>query len=265
LAGTVDAVTLSERALPTEPTRTLPLEQIFNFRDLGGYETADGRRTRWRILYRADGLHRLREADLDAVRRLGLRTVIDLRTPEEIEERGRFPVDDHPVEYHHLSLMDVIWDKDDRSAHELSAGEFLLIRYLEMLSTAEDRVANAFRILAAPGALPGVFHCAAGKDRTGLLAALVLSSLGVDDEQVVADYALSDHSRARLLEWAREADPQIVEAIESMPAVFLAADPVAMEDLLALIRQAHGSTREYVMSLGVEDADLARLETALLE
>jgi protein-tyrosine phosphatase len=251
------------RAADTE--RTIVFERVFNFRDLGGYPTADGRVTRWRTLYRADGINRLTEADMDAVRSLGLRTVIDLRTERELEARGRFPLDAHPCDYHHLSLMDVMWEKDDRAAVELPAGEFLLRKYLEMISTAEDRIAAAFDILATADALPAVFHCAAGKDRTGILAGLLLSSLGVADEHVVADYALTAPNVARMIAWARDAEPSVVEAIEAQPAVFLAADPAAMEGLLQTVQARYGSTRAYLVSLGVSEDAFERLEAQVLE
>jgi protein-tyrosine phosphatase len=245
--------------------RTISFERVFNFRDLGGYPTSDGRVTRWRALYRADSINRLSDADMRSIRALGLRTVIDLRTPGELEARGRFPLHAHPVDYHHLSLMDVMWEKDDRAAVELPPAEFLLHKYLEMMATAEDRIAAAFRILASTSALPAVFHCAAGKDRTGILAGLLLSSLGVDDEHVVADYALTGPNVARMMAWAREADPKALAAIEAQPAVFLVADPAAMEGLLGTLRDGYGSTRQYVLSLGVTEVEFDRLESAVLE
>src|ERR1700754_1311488 len=140
-----------------EAERHVVLESAFNFRDLGGYPAAGGRRTRWRTLLRADGLHRLTEPDLEILRRLGLCTVIDLRTENELSERGRFPIESHPVGYHHLSLMDVIWDPADAPANHEPATAFLLGKYIDMVATAEDRVAEAFRILSGPGALPAVF------------------------------------------------------------------------------------------------------------
>src|SRR3954447_3221274 len=89
-----------------EPARLVPLEAVHNFRDLGGYPTADGRTTRWRVLFRADALDRLTPADLDQLRPLGLRPVLDLRSPAELA-LGRFPVEDHPVSFHHLPVVDV--------------------------------------------------------------------------------------------------------------------------------------------------------------
>jgi protein-tyrosine phosphatase len=245
--------------------RHVALESAFNFRDLGGYPAGPGRRTRWRTLFRADGLHRLTEPDLEILRRLGLCTVIDLRTENELVERGRFPIDAHPVGYHHLSLMDVIWDPAEAPAADEPATAFLLGKYIDMVSTAEDRVAEAFRILAGVGALPAVFHCAAGKDRTGVLAGVLLSTLGVADEDVVADYALTAQAMTRMQErWAAESE-EARAALAATPAAFMAADPAAMAGLLALISQEHGSTRDYVRSLGVSDDVLAGLDEALLE
>ena len=84
-----------DAASPTTsiPSRSVTLTGVFNFRDLGGYTTADGRTTRWRTLFRADGLDRLTPADVEVLRPYGLRTVVDLRMAHELEERGRFPID----------------------------------------------------------------------------------------------------------------------------------------------------------------------------
>jgi protein-tyrosine phosphatase len=90
------------------PGRALELEGCVNFRDLGGYRTSDGGTIRWRQLLRADGLHKLTEADRRQLIELGLATVIDLRTVDEAEQRGRFPVDVVPVTYIDLPLFDVL-------------------------------------------------------------------------------------------------------------------------------------------------------------
>jgi protein-tyrosine phosphatase len=248
-----------------EITRHVELESAFNFRDLGGYPAGDDRRTRWRTLFRSDGLHRLTNPDVAVLRRIGLRTVIDLRTGNELEERGRFPVDAHPVGYHHLSLMDVIWDRAEAPADHEPATEFLLTKYIGMIDTAGDRIVTAFEILAASDAHPAVFHCAAGKDRTGVLAGLLLSTLGVADEDVVADYALTAEVMGRMLAHWRAESQKLESPPPPAPAAFLAADPEAMAGLLALIRAEHGSTRAYVRRLGVAPAVLAALDAALLE
>src|SRR5262249_57029511 len=119
-------------------------------------------------------------------------------------------------------------------------------------------------------ALPAVFHCAAGKDRTGILAALILSSVGVADHDVVTDYALTGEAVPRMLAawkaFAAQNPPQAdAPPTPPPPAAFLAADPTAMARLLALISAVHGSVRHYVATLGVTAAVLTDLEAALLE
>jgi protein-tyrosine phosphatase len=191
--------------------------------------------------------------------------VLDLRTPEELTERGRYPVGDHWVTFHHLPIIDVTWDPTAVSDDEESVAEFLLARYLEMLEMGEPRLAEAFQLLAMPEALPAVFHCAAGKDRTGLLAALLLSALGVSDEVVVADYALTGEAMERMRAWLEVHNPEWLAMMNAQPAAFLAADPAAMAGVLELIRQAHGSTRAYLSTLGVSSVALAALEDSFLE
>src|SRR3954447_15798634 len=143
--GTVVGMTTD--ALPdvgAHPDRLVALEAVHNFRDLGGYPTADGRTTRWRTLYRADGLQRLAGADLDVVRRLGLRTVVDLRRPNEIAERGSFPIDDHPVEYHNLSVLDVMWHDKEAPPFD-DDGDFLHWAYSDMLASGGPTFADALK------------------------------------------------------------------------------------------------------------------------
>ena len=109
-----------------ETNRVITLEAVHNFRDLGGYPTVDGRVTRWRTLFRSDGLDRLTGADLEVVRELGIRTVIDLRTQGELDARGRFPVEAHPVAFHHLPGIDVTWDPDYVPDPSSPPADFLL-------------------------------------------------------------------------------------------------------------------------------------------
>jgi protein-tyrosine phosphatase len=248
-------------APPTTPTRTVALSGVFNFRDLGGYAAADGT-IRWRTLFRADGLDKLTPDDVEVLRPFGLRTVVDLRMAHEIEQRGRFPVDDYPVTFHNLSVMDATWDRE--LARGLPPAEFLHERYTEMLDAHGPRFADALGLLAAPGAMPAVFHCAAGKDRTGLLAMLVLGALGVGHDDIVEDYALTSTTMDAFLANVAE-DPAFAERMANVPQLFFAADPQAMSMLLHDIESAHGSVRGYVKALGVDDGALASLEAQLLE
>lgn len=245
------------------PPRQVELRSVFNFRDLGGYRTVDGRSTRWRVLFRADGLDKLTDDDLETIRTISLRTVVDLRTQTELDARGRFPVEAHPVIFHHLSVLDRTWDREAALVENLPPHEFLHRAYLAMLDEGAERFAAAFAILADHDALPAVFHCAAGKDRTGLLAALVLGALGVERRAIVDDYALTEATMSRFLAIARH-DPERAAMIDATPPSFLTADPLAMQLVLDDLEREHGSVRRYVRAIGVDDDVLATLDELLL-
>jgi protein-tyrosine phosphatase len=252
------------RMTSVDSDRLVALERVHNFRDLGGYPTADGQSVRWGVLYRSDSLGRLRAEDVELLRPLGLRTVIDLRTSDELATRGRFPVDEHPVTFHHLPILDATWGVDRAGAHDDDSATFLFDAYADMLAVGADRIASAVRVLALPGALPAVFHCAAGKDRTGILAALVLAAIGVPREHVLADYDLTNAAIARLRAWASASEPTLAAAISAAPANYMVADPRAIDRMLGVLEAEHGSVREYLRTLGVTLLELDSLRDALV-
>jgi protein-tyrosine phosphatase len=248
----------------TAPTRGLELTGVFNFRDLGGYPTADGRSVRWRTIFRADGLGRLTADDLEVLRPIGLRTVLDLRTAREIDERGRFPHEDYPVTFHHLSVIDQTWDREAAIREGLPATEFLHRVYGEMLVEGAPRFAAAFEVLTRTDALPAVFHCAAGKDRTGLLAALLLGAVGVGHDDIVEDYALTQATMDVYLAQLAAQDEELARSIEATPRSFLTADPAAMSLVLTDLERQHGSVDGFLRSIGVSQTTLSRLAGRLL-
>ena len=245
--------------------RILPLTGPINFRDMGGYRTATSQQTKWRTLFRADGLQTLTGEDLDLLRPLALRTVLDLRTAPELEMRGQFPVADYPVSFHHVSIIDKTWDYNDPALLELGVVDFLHTAYTDMLVEGASGFVEAFDVLAAPDALPAVFHCAAGKDRTGILAALLLGAIGVENEAIVTDYAITgqfmDAFRVRVM--ARS--PEMAEKVRNSPAAFFAADPEAMRRVLADIDRDHGSIPNFIRTLGVPESTLTHLRQTLLK
>jgi protein-tyrosine phosphatase len=242
--------------------RDIALVDTFNLRDLGGYLTVDGHRVRWRRLFRGAGLQRLDGEDLETVRALGVVTAIDLRTDGEVRATGTYPFASLAATFHHLPMIERIWDLTE--AEEVEPHEYLLARYRDMLAEGTPTVATVMDILARRDALPAVFYCAAGKDRTGVLAALLLDALGVEPKAIVADYHLSkervERIRARALATRGEASTMVAQ-----PPAFMQAPAAAMELLLAWIREAHGSTPEYLASIGVAPDTLDALRGALLE
>jgi protein-tyrosine phosphatase len=244
------------------PHRKLTLTGCVNFRDLGGYPAADGRTIRWRRLFRADGLTRLDESDCAQLEGFGLRTVIDLRTKGEVDERGRFPEDTFEVEYHHLPLTDVLPPTEDLSRYDEPA--FVTTRYQQLFSEGSGSLARAVEVLAEPDALPAVFHCSAGKDRTGILAALVLGFLGVPRDVIVEDYALSAEGMIALLERLKQEYADAVAEVERYAPAVISVSPKTMAAFLDTLERDHGSFDDLARSLGVTDA-VTRLRTALLE
>ena len=251
--------------IANHPRRLIGLEAVHNFRDLGGYPTAGGRSTKWRTLFRSDGLYRLRRADdMSRVMQLGLKSVIDLRTEREQREQGIFPTDDIEVTFHHLSIVDVTWSDTETPEFDDEV-EFLVWGYRDMLEIGSSRFADAMHVLAQADSLPAVFHCAAGKDRTGVLAALLLSSLGVDDAHICADYGLTQDAMQRTIAWSKVHRPELAERYATIPKAYLAADPRAMQIILTELAQQHGSVRNYVREIGVADATVEVLGNLLLE
>lgn len=217
----------------------------------------------WRRLFRADGLNKLSASDRAQLIDLGLRTVIDLRTVDEAEQRGRFPVDLVPVTYVDLPLTDVLPATDELP--EWKEASFVASRYGEMVAQGGPALTTAIDVLALPDSLPAVFHCSAGKDRTGVLSALVLAFLGVPDETIVEDYALSAEAMERLLQRLKEEYPESVDAVEKYAPAILHVVPETMEQFLTSLRAEYGSYEGVAESLGVAEAMVALRQTVLVD
>jgi protein-tyrosine phosphatase len=245
--------------------RRIAFEGCFNFRDLGGYVTADGRQVRWDALFRADGIQRLTDTDLERFRTLGILTIVDLRGYDEADLRGRLDHEALGARYHHLPLVDVVPDMTAFDPDEAADPWFVADRYRDMLAEGSRRVAAALQVLGDPGALPAVFHCSAGKDRTGIMAGIVLRLLGVSVEDVIADYAISDAAMRRLLASAADRSQEAADTLARYPSAMLQAQPDNMARFLGRIESQHGSMAGFVASIGVEDAVVDRLRSALLE
>jgi protein-tyrosine phosphatase len=237
--------------------RHVAVAGTFNIRDLGGYASREGQ-TRWRRLLRADGLHRLDAVGMAMLADEGVRTVIDLRRDHELESHPN-PFRDNPaVAYHNVSLFEAL----DPTA--MTGGDVLLDLYLAALATRHGPIAQVLTLIAdAPEGIV-LFHCTAGKDRTGLIAALILALAGVETAVIVEDYALTGPMIAPLLETfiadaiARGSD---VEAFRPL----LACDPQTMAATLAFLIDNHGSVEAYLASIGLDNDTVGRLKARLAE
>lgn len=232
---------------------------LFNFRDVGGYAARDGRTVRRRRLYRSDSLHRIDGADRVAFDALGIRTVVDLRRPGEVAQFGRVPEYDGLL-YHHIHPEHRDWAEvpyDER----LGLARYLADRYLDLAETGAAGIGEAIGILADETSAPVVVHCVAGKDRTGVVCALALSVLGVDEAVIAEDYALSTAASERFTAWLSTQTP----AGAPLPLPYLSSPAEAMLLFLAGLRRRHGSAERYLLDTGVTPAQLAALRTHLVE
>ncbi len=237
--------------------RHLRLSGAYNVRDLGGYRIAGGGQTQCDRVLRADGLHRLDASDVDDLVGRGLCTVIDLRRPSELAEAPNPFARHDRVAYHHVSLF-------DRLAPLEMVGSDNLLLDLYKLAFRERRqeFAAVMGIIADAPEGAVLFHCAAGKDRTGLVAAILLGLAGVAPEDIVADYALTgpliapllegfvDHARARGLD---------VAGFRRL----LTCEPETMAATLAELDDMHGGVAGYLGSIGLSDNTIARLRSRL--
>jgi protein-tyrosine phosphatase len=136
--------------------------------------------------------------------------------------------------------------------------------YLSMLRNAGPRIAAVLRVIAEAGTHPVVFHCAAGKDRTGLVAAVLLSVLGVSDDDVVADYAMTDEIMDEMRARARARAEAMGRSLREVPPHVVRAEDATMRRLLQLVRDEHGSVSEYLERHGIDDATIDRLRSHLV-
>ena len=185
-----------------EPARHLGLDGAYNIRDLGGYQTSDGRTTRWQIFLRADSMHKLPPESQAALVDYGVRTVIDLRRNTELEERPNvFSASSSQVKYYHQDLV------GDKFSEELATGpppEDPSARrawsYAAILDYRQAHVRQTLATLSEPSTRPALFHCAGGTDRTGIISALILGICGVPGETIAEDYMLSGRHLVKLVQ-----------------------------------------------------------------
>lgn len=257
--------TIAGQSLVVEPDRTLvgsghvttphvprhlDWPGLANVRDLGGLPTHDGDAIRDGALIRADSLTRLEEPAVALVEQAGVSRIVDLRRPDESEEVHPFA--GHPA-YVNLPVEDPADDK--------AVGDTMLGIYLALLDTRPDLFAVAVGAIAdaPPGAV--VVHCAAGKDRTGLVVAMALTLAGVAPELVAADYALTEARLAHLVDGYLDALPdqsrrEVVREQSRVPASTMLA-------VLDHLETTYGGVEAYLRAGGLTDAQLSALRSRL--
>ena len=239
--------------------RRIVLEGAVNFRDQGGYPTENGRFVKWRRLFRSDSLHDLTESDVQTITgTLGLTTIVDLRSINSVLEDGRGLLALSGIAYHNYPFLERRGIEPPTSGSD--PGERLTAIYQWILLNAGTLMAQAFNALAQDVNQPALFHCNAGKDRTGVLGATLLSVLGVSREDVVADFLMTN-----------EVIDGILARIKKMPGFQdstrdgIMAPQSAIEKFLDVMQRKFGGPESYLLRHGVQQETINVFKESMLE
>jgi protein-tyrosine phosphatase len=231
--------------------QVIELEGSFNVRDLGGYPTRNGSLIQPRRFLRAGSLHSLSQTGRQTLLDLGVRCIIDLRSQLERKQKPD-PVEGDPeFFYHHVPMLDYI--NSTVVAGEMNFPDSMEEMYFGLLDHAGHSFAKVFELFAHPDCHGFLFHCTAGKDRTGMVAMLLLALAGVEDDLIVADYSISQHL----------VPPTPGKRPHYVPAYALTSPPEAMRATLGHLNSRYGGAQRYLSQIGVtpqqKEAVLAKL------
>lgn len=233
----------------------IPVEGLRNLRDVGGYPLASGGTLRSGLLFRGAAPGDATPTGAKQIAALGLRTIVDLREPAELDQLPSPEVDGW-VTTHNPIYRDRV---------DVNGVRDLATLYSKILRECTDSVVSAVTALAQPDALPALVHCSLGKDRTGVVIAVVLSALGVPDDVVAEDFrrtddAFSEEERAHRFQRAVE-----IGFSQQQVATLFGSPPEVMRGLLDEVREEFGSTARYLLAHGVSAEDLAALRNTLCD
>ena len=230
--------------------RRIPLERGFNLRPLGGYAAMDGKSTKYGVFYRCGWLSGLTDGDKSKIKALDIRTVIDLRGASEVSHMPSSFEGDKDIEIVHIDLLA---DLDPTAVYGVNtaAADFLPKLYEKIILDCGGKV-RLFIETAAQRVSEGavLFHCSAGKDRTGIMAMLLLGIAGVDKLDIIADYQVSATYSSHMF--------SLAQAVMESPASH-------MEGIIALIDERFGGIVPYVKQLGVSEEQLDAIRVIFLE
>lgn len=268
--------------------RVLNIEGVLNFRDIGGYRSADGRQVTWGKIFRSAQLDRLSEQGVSELAALGIKTVVDLRFSDETQKyptiRSAVP-NAEIISWHDeqevgsadkSAAMKLAWRESLDSKDPARVHEAMRINYPKKLYT-HRAIYQKMLLRLSEGQTPLLFHCAAGKDRTGVGAALILSLLGIDDQQIIDDYLLTQNElEGRVEAWFaggattednyQDFQEKLARQSSELLAPIFAADRAYIETLLEYVDSTYGSFQRYAeQKLQLDDAFIERLQAQLLE
>ena len=282
LQSAFSQLSADERPIPAQlppeerlALRKLPFEQAHNFRDLGGYLSGDGRYTRWGKIYRTDKLSSLSEQDQRYLQRLGVKRIVDFRSDEErntaphpLHPESRILIDPLPINVEAAQIERVTARLQEQNVSAEDMVEFLMSANRAMVTHFTDTYRNWIHSLLSDDHYPQLFHCTAGKDRTGLAAALLLRALGVSEETVMEDYLATNHyTAARIDEIIRQIQEMDVFKVEE-PVIrtLFHVQPQYINAAFEVIAERYGDIEAYLQDgLALDRFQREQLRDMLLE
>jgi protein-tyrosine phosphatase len=253
--------------MPEKYSRHIKFENILNFRDIGGYRTRDGRAVAWRRIFRSGDPRRMTVNDVKKIKeKLGIAAVLDLRSPTEFEQRWEVDLlQEIGARYYNIPYRpgDASYYQKEMEMYTTCSnmGEVYLSRTRN--KAFGKRVVESLEIIAVEDNHPLVFHCGAGKDRAGILAAFLLSALGVAENDIIKDYALTAPSMKEIRKRVNN-DPSAPEDIKKLPDFAWEAAPESMALFLSTLKSECGSARGYLEANGAVPSLFGQLKRALL-
>lgn len=232
-------------------SKPLPLTGAHNVRDLGGYPTEDGKRTKYKAFLRGDSLNGLTGKDRAFLAEYGVTLVIDLRSSKETKMNPDH-IDKREMEYLNVPLLDQIQSTLLKGKMPDDMSEM----YIGLVENSKDGLKEVFtRMVNERGVI--LYHCTAGKDRTGIITMLLLKLAGVADDTVLADYAVSETYMKETFERQRK----MVEAAGiKAPDYVFRSKPEYMQKLMEHIAGKYGTAKGYLESLGLSEEEIGTLE-----
>ena len=227
----------------------LPVKNTYNIRELGGYPCIPHGSTKWHAFLRADDLNRLDSEGIDFLKDYGVTTVIDLRSREELDKSPDPFAEVSGTDYFNIPLVSGSL-ADITKADDIDSG-FMNIFYLTIMQNEKEALRSVMQTVAdaEPGCI--LFHCTAGKDRTGIIAALILGLAGVSDADIVSNYEATYNYIRR--------NPEMQRHKKTIPEEFIYSKAEYIETVLSYIYESYGSIYSYLLSSGLSEETLEKV------
>lgn len=236
-------------------SKPLPLTGAHNVRDLGGYPARDGKTTKYKVFLRGDSLHGLTKEDKEYLDEYGVRLVIDVRGKQEAFMHPD-RIDKKRIEYLHVPLLDHIQSEAMRGKMPDDMGDM----YIGLVEESKEGFYEIFtRLSKEEGA--ALYHCTAGKDRTGVITMLLLRVAGVPDEVILADYAASEAYMKKAFDRQRK---MVEKSGVKIPEYVFESRPEFLKKLMDHIDAAYGGAEGYLKDIGFVEEEIEKLKEKLV-